>query len=257
MARVIVAIAGSLVASTCLAQSTICPSRAYAWSENVGWLNFRDAPGNAPFTGAGVLGARVFLSGTTAGVGHCRGWVWGENIGWLSLSSANPSPQGSGSPINTATVPHANASGSDFGINIDPSGAYGAFGGGSPGALFGFAWSENAGWINFGTTPALGAGLGARIDVASRRFRGWAWSENLGWINLDDLQHFVGALPSDANGDGIVNFVDLNLVLGFFGQSVGSNPPGSSVYAADVTGDGLVDFRDLNMVLSNFGVGCV
>lgn len=206
--------------------------------------------------GVGVLGARVYLSSTAVGVGHCRGWVWGENIGWISLSSANPAPQGPGAAINTLTVPHSNSNGLNFGVNIDPSGAYGALGGGSPGALFGFAWSENAGWLNFGTTPAVGASLGARIDVVSRRIRGWAWAENLGWINLDDVQHFVGALPSDANGDGVVNFADLNLVLGFFGQSVGSNPPGSGVFASDVTGDGVVDFRDLNLVLSNFGVGC-
>ncbi len=52
----------------------------------------------------------------------------------------------------------------------------------------------------------------------------------------------------DANGDGIVNFADLNIVLSEFGQ-VGVGLQG------DVTGDGTVNFADLNLILSNFG-GC-
>ncbi len=238
------------------AQSNTCPTHVFAWSENAGWLNFRDAPGNAPFPAAGVLGARLYLGTTAANVGHCRGWVWGENIGWVSLSSANPTPQGSASPINTVTIPHANTSGVTFGVNLDPNGAYAAQGGGAPGALFGFAWSENAGWINFGTTPALGAALGARFDSASLRFRGFAWSENLGWINLDDAAHYVASLPADTNSDGAVNFSDLNNVLSYFGQPVGANPPDSGPFSADVNGDGVVNFTDLNQVLSFFGVSC-
>lgn len=55
--------------------------------------------------------------------------------------------------------------------------------------------------------------------------------------------------PGDTNGDGVVNFTDLNTVLGFFGQS-GPSLPG------DVNHDGVVNFVDLNIVLSNFGVTC-
>jgi hypothetical protein len=55
--------------------------------------------------------------------------------------------------------------------------------------------------------------------------------------------------PADVNGDGVVNFVDLNAVLTSFGQT-GLNLPG------DTDGDGDVDFTDLNNVLSNFGVDC-
>lgn len=57
-------------------------------------------------------------------------------------------------------------------------------------------------------------------------------------------------VPGDVNGDGIVNFADLNLVLANFGE-VGI--PGSQPGDADRDGD--VDFTDLNLVLSNFGVG--
>lgn len=51
----------------------------------------------------------------------------------------------------------------------------------------------------------------------------------------------------DTNGDGVVNFVDLNAILGSFG----TNDP-----KADLDGNGVVDFADLNMVLTNFGSQC-
>ncbi len=55
--------------------------------------------------------------------------------------------------------------------------------------------------------------------------------------------------PGDANGDRVVNFADLNIVLGQFGQT----GPG---LAGDVNGDNVVNFADLNLVLSNFGLAC-
>jgi hypothetical protein len=55
--------------------------------------------------------------------------------------------------------------------------------------------------------------------------------------------------PGDANGDGVVNFTDLNIVLSEFGQS-------GAGLAGDVNGDGVVSFADLNLVLSNFGATC-
>lgn len=55
--------------------------------------------------------------------------------------------------------------------------------------------------------------------------------------------------PGDANADGAVNMIDLNLVLFQFGQGGGAIP-------GDVTLDGRVDFIDLNLVLTNFGWVC-
>ena len=59
----------------------------------------------------------------------------------------------------------------------------------------------------------------------------------------------VAPCPGDANGDGVVNFADLNAVLGAFGQT-GSGIPG------DVNADGVVNFADLNLVLGAFGSSC-
>ncbi|MBX3351877.1 MAG: hypothetical protein KF684_03000 [Phycisphaeraceae bacterium] len=55
----------------------------------------------------------------------------------------------------------------------------------------------------------------------------------------------------DANGDGSVNFADLNTVLGCFG-AVGD--PGHVL--GDLDRNGIVDFGDLNIVLTNFGTSC-
>ncbi len=55
------------------------------------------------------------------------------------------------------------------------------------------------------------------------------------------------SLFADLNGDCVVNFADLNNVLGVFGTA---SPSG------DANGDGVADFADLNLVLSNFGSAC-
>lgn len=55
--------------------------------------------------------------------------------------------------------------------------------------------------------------------------------------------------PGDANGDNVVDFFDLNIVLGSFGQ-MGAGVPG------DLNADGRVDFLDLNIVLSAYGTNC-
>lgn len=52
----------------------------------------------------------------------------------------------------------------------------------------------------------------------------------------------------DVNGDGFVNFADLNLLLSSFNAS-------GFCLQADVDGDGAVGFSDLNQLLSNFNSG--
>jgi hypothetical protein len=195
-----------------LGQESISNLNKRAWCENVGWTNWRDANG-------AVDGVRVLSN-------HLQGMVWQENTGWMNLGN------GGG--------PYANADGASFGVNIVASGF-----------LDGFGWSENLGWVNFGLQPHIGADA-ARYDANSHRFRGWAWSENAGWINLDDASAFVATVcPGDANGDGLVNFADLNAVLSAFGTT---GAPGTA--PGDLNEDGVVNFGDLNLVLSAFGDSC-
>ncbi len=68
---------------------------------------------------------------------------------------------------------------------------------------------------------------------------------------VDDVRILLlgcASLAGDINGDGVVNFSDLNGVLGSFGAT---GAPGFD--PADTDNDGDVDFVDLNTVLANFG----
>ncbi len=161
------------------AQTNIDPVNKYAWGENIGYINFRDADGGA--------------AGVNVGSTHCSGFAWSETCGWINF--------GDGSPANG--VHYSNADGIDSGVNVDANGD-----------LYGLAWAENLGWINFDTRATLTAtNQQARVDAQAGRLRGYAWCPNAGWINLDDPSTFVGidatpACACDWNQDGNLNDQD-------------------------------------------------
>ena len=82
-----------------LAQSNIDPVNKSAWSENVGWMNWRDA-------NSGENGVRVLPT-------ILSGYIWAENVGWINV--------GDGTPTNGVT--YANSDSTDYGVNIDPDGS--------------------------------------------------------------------------------------------------------------------------------------
>lgn len=200
-----------------LAQSNIDPTNKFAWSENCGWFNFRDANGTT--------------QGVVVNLNHLRGFIWGENIGWINTGNGG--------------APYTNIDNTNFGVNI-----------GAGGFLSGFAWGENIGWVNFSTQAQVGAD-GARYDAMAGRFRGYAWGENIGWINLDDSVHFVSSVPVCCLGNadktiGQVTFADITAVLENF--NLPANPNGSSRGDADC--NGLINFADITEVLTNFLMTC-
>lgn len=73
-------------------------------------------------------------------------------------------------------------------------------------------------------------------------------------VTIQPNIHDFGAQPvcvGDANGDNVVDFLDLNIVLSDFGLT---GAPGALM--GDVDDDGDCDFVDLNIVLSAFGTSC-
>lgn len=212
----IIALTLLALAAPCLAQSNVDSTNKYAWTENTGWTNWRDANGGAD----GVVIGPTFL----------RGFIWGENVGWIN------SGNGAG--------PYSNTDNTNFGVNI-----------GAGGFLNGFAWGENIGWINFDTLAALGAGQAARYDTVAGRFRGYAWGENIGWVNLDDATRFVGGVsccPGNADKlPGGVTFGDIAFILANFGNTYPNSTGGG-----DGNCDGAVNFTDVAVTLANFGSSC-
>jgi hypothetical protein len=206
-----------LFAGLALAQSNIDSTDKNAWSENVGWMNWRDANGGA--------------SGAHVGSGFMSGHVWNENVGWISL--------GDGTPLNG--FDYTNQSGADSGVNVDPSGI-----------LWGYAWGENIGWIQINAgqfaNPPQPAYLGC-----DGRLHGYAWAENVGWINLSltaggqfvEVDSQTTPYLCDMNHDGFSNGRD---VQGFVSVLLNGNADWRDICSGDVdaSNDGVVDINDVD-----------
>ncbi len=113
---------------------TIDTTYKYAWSENLGWLNFGTAEGNVHITDSALTG-----------------YGWGENIGWISLNCSNGDSCGT-VDYKVANDGAGNLSGYGWSENagwINFSPAYGGVTINSSGEFLGYAWGENVGWIVF------------------------------------------------------------------------------------------------------------
>ena len=58
-------------------------------------------------------------------------------------------------------------------------------------AISKYAWSNNAGWINFA------ASIG-NVHITDTTITGYVWSSNYGWINLNPTQ---GGINNDGEGN--------------------------------------------------------
>ena len=126
------------------AATNISSTYKYAWSENVGWQNWRSTNAQA-----------------TVGTTYLVGYVWAENIGWIKLGSTP-----SGSPPS-----YGNTTSTNWGVNRNSS----------TGALSGYAWSENTGWINFNSTNSqvtIDTGTGKFDGYAWGENVGWIHFQN-------------------------------------------------------------------------------
>jgi len=149
--------------------TTIDSSHAYAYGANVGWLNARGDVTN----------------GALIGQYYCSGWMYGANIGWISL--------GAGTPTNGYA--YGNAVTNDYGVNHDGAGA-----------LSGYAWAPNIGWITFEQTYGQ-----PRVDLLTGNLSGAVWGGNVGWISLNSTDAVDGFCLSstnlysgpDSDGDGL------------------------------------------------------
>lgn len=113
---------------------TIDPVNRYAWSENIGWIDFGTTLGNVHITNT-----------------ELTGYAYGENVGWISLNCANDTTCGTvdykvmndGNGVLSGYAWNENIGWIDFaptegGVIIDASGNFS-----------GSAYGENIGWITF------------------------------------------------------------------------------------------------------------
>jgi hypothetical protein len=124
------------------ATGTIDGTYRYAWSENLGWIDFGAAQGN------------VTVSDT-----ELTGYAWGENVGWISLNCSNASSCGTVDHrvSNSGGTLSGYAWGENVGwIQFNPTG--GGVSIDSSGAFSGYAWGENVGWIVFNCSTTASCG---------------------------------------------------------------------------------------------------
>jgi len=115
-----------------------------------------------------VFAVPVFSSTTDGTIDTTYKYAWGENIGWVNFGTAN------GDVHITDSGMSGYALSETIGwVNLDNVVNDGA------GNLFGYAWSENTGHINFNPTN------GGVIINSSGEFTGSALSETVGWIIFD------------------------------------------------------------------------
>jgi hypothetical protein len=73
-----------------------------------------------------------------------------------------------------------------------------------------YAWSENAGWLDFGQ---------GNVNVTDSSLTGYAWGENIGWINLNPA---LGGVTNDGNGNLSGSAWGENIGWIFFGPLFGN-----------------------------------
>jgi PKD repeat protein len=58
---------------------------------------------------------------------------------------------------------------------------------GSEHNTFGYAWSDNIGWISFNnTSDGSNVGYGVNVNTSDGKLSGYAWSDNIGWISFNE-----------------------------------------------------------------------
>lgn len=222
----------ALACASMLAQSNVDPAHSIASSPFIGQIDF--APSE-------IAGARINQF-------YCAGFLYAENAGWIQLGSGEPADG----------LSYQNNSATDYGVNVLPSGA-----------LRGFAYGANIGWINFSEEG------NPRVDWATGRLGGRIYSANTGWIGLESGDSYIRldsvAPAADSDGDNLpdaweIEHAGVLLALGRNGDADGDGQTDLEEYLAatnplnpdDYLALRLLGFRDaLEPIMewsSNYGV---
>ncbi len=157
--------------------TTISPAYRFNYAANFSWLNWR---------WSGSAAAAPAIESTLL-----HGSVYASDVGWLDLGDGTPS-----SGIRYSQT------GQDFGVNHDGAGA-----------LTGYAYGANIGWVRFAQTW----NSPPRVNLTTGALSGYAYSANCGWIHLGGLKTSIRPGPDldpiviggGTTGDGIADTWEL------------------------------------------------
>ncbi len=176
---------GTFVPSLVLGASNIEVGQQYGldmWGTNNGTSGKIYFPTDLDDFGNGPEGVEVTDT-------QVLGKLFSENYGWIDLQPVS----GSGISVSIENV-----------------------GGNPQGTLYGLAWGENTGWIDFGI-DTVNNQPGVFVDQGGY-FQGFAWSETVGWLAFGDVTTLSDkaqttwrpVLGLDSDEDGVVDTVDLD-----------------------------------------------
>ena len=187
------------------AVSTISPTNRFTYAANFGWLNWRTNP--------------LALDAPVIETTMLHGKVYSANVGWIDLGDGTPS-----------TTSGYSQTGGDIGVNHNGAGA-----------LSGYAYGANIGWVYFDPTIAAPP----RVDLVTGALSGYSYSANCGWINLAGVKTRLhpGAdldvLAGGGSGDGIADSWEIEKAAAAgYGSSLSLLGANAN---SDFDGDGISD----------------
>ncbi|MFN0075292.1 MAG: RCC1 domain-containing protein [Prosthecobacter sp.] len=210
---------GHVVVLASPSTSTITPACRFSYAANFGWQNWRWSAVSpaAPAIESAIL----------------HGNVYSANVGWIDLGDGTP----------TSGIRYSQT-GQDYGVNHDGAGA-----------LTGYAYGANIGWIRFAQTW----NSPPRVNLTTGALSGYAYSANCGWIHLGSLKTRISTgadsevLAGGGTGDGIADSWELER-LAAAGLGSNLNLLGYSANA-DYDGDGISDYNEYIADTNPFSAG--
>ncbi len=150
-----------------VAQTSGTNLSGYAWSDNIGWIDFSITANNP--NGVSIDGS-----------GYLTGYAWSDNIGWIKFGGLSSFPSGPGTASQNAQIASnkligwAKACGGMYDISLNQTVPNNTCSGSSRTD----GWD---GWISFGgNSPSY------NVSVSGGEFSGYAWgSDVVGWIDFN------------------------------------------------------------------------
>ena len=222
---IFISILGLFLPLSFVSAGTILSSHKYAWSNNVGYINFEDVTvsdsvlgGHAWSANKGWINFAPAQGGVSNdGAGNLSGSAWGEQLGWIDFDN----------------------------VSINPS--TGQFSGTATGELVGTITFDcpnycdvetETDWRQAATPVAVSSGGGGGGSISTPTL-------------LDSVT--AQAKLVDIQRDGAINILDFNSIMVNWGSTQNLAAVGALFNPADMNKDGSVDIFDFNTLMVYWG----